>query len=226
MKVQYSKRITGLTVVATVLTFVAGVSIADAATKTISCYKGSVVKKVTTAKCPTGYTTKAPKAVPTKTSPTPVKSTAPAASNSTVAINATYKGTMKVLFSGDDQTREVAVTNISATGTGTTSGLVTMKGSASGTATSESCADATGSGTISGGSDSLNLKFGAGASVCTASGGYALTGTATVNGGTGKYVGATGTLTVKGSFNVKSTDPGASENPGFTMTLTGNITTK
>lgn len=226
MNIQYSKRKMSLTIVATIFALLAGATFANAASKTISCYKGSAVKKVTTAKCPTGYSTKAPKASPTKTTTTPTKSTSPATGASTVVINATYKGTMKVLFSGDDQTREVAVTNISATGSGTTSGLVTMKGSASGTATSESCADAIGSGTISGGTDSINLKFGSGASVCTSGSGYALTGTATVNGGTGKYSGATGTLTVKGSFSVKSTDPGATETPGFTMTLAGNITTK
>jgi len=226
MNVHTSKRAMGLTVVAVIIALLAGATYADAATKTITCYKGSAVKKVSTAKCPTGYSTKAPKASPSKTAAIPTKSTSPATGASTVAINATYKGTMKVLFSGDDQTREVAVTNISATGSGTTAGLVTMKGSASGTATSESCADALGSGTISSGSDSINVKFGSGVSVCTSGSGYALTGTAVVGGGTGKYAGATGTLTVKGSFNVKSTDPGATETPGFTMTLTGNITTK
>ena len=58
------------------------VSSANAATKTITCYKGTVVKKVTAAKpkCPTGYTTTKPVAQAT------VKPTAAATTKSTATI--------------------------------------------------------------------------------------------------------------------------------------------
>ena len=48
---------------ATLLLFaVSQTGVAQAATKTITCYKGTATKKVTTAKCPTGWSTKKPAA--------------------------------------------------------------------------------------------------------------------------------------------------------------------
>ena len=62
MNILNSKFAKGLIVVAAVGALVAGSTVANAATKAITCYKGTAVKKVTTAKCPTGYSTTAPKA--------------------------------------------------------------------------------------------------------------------------------------------------------------------
>jgi len=47
-------------VIATLSLVLGGISSANAANKTLTCYKGTVVKKVTakTPKCPAGYTTK------------------------------------------------------------------------------------------------------------------------------------------------------------------------
>ena len=74
-----TKIATVLTIAGLVLGNLAG---ANAASKTITCYKGTTVKKVTAAnpKCPAGYTTTAPKAT--------AKAAAPAKGGS-VAINAT-----------------------------------------------------------------------------------------------------------------------------------------
>ena len=53
-----------------------------------------------------------------------------------------------------------------------------------------------------------------------------ITGSAVINGGTGKFAGATGTLKVTGSFAIKSTGAGFSESAAFKMTISGNIVTK
>ena len=60
LKVTKSKKIA--LVIATVSLVLGGVSSANAASKTITCYKGTSVKKVTAAspKCPSGYTTTKP----------------------------------------------------------------------------------------------------------------------------------------------------------------------
>ena len=76
-------------VIATLSLVLGGVSSASAANKTITCYKGSVVKKVTAKapkipKCPTGYTTKKPVAKPTASAtakPTTVATNPAVASN-------------------------------------------------------------------------------------------------------------------------------------------------
>ena len=53
-----------------------------------------------------------------------------------------------------------------------------------------------------------------------------VTGAATVVKGTGKFLGATGTLAVKGSFSIKATTAGSSETDTFSATLTGKLTLK
>ena len=68
--IQISKSKKFALVIATLSLVLGGLSTANAATKTITCYKGTVVKKVTVnapkiPKCPTGYTTKKPVAKPT-----------------------------------------------------------------------------------------------------------------------------------------------------------------
>ena len=96
-----------------------GVVNANAANKTITCYKGTTVKKVTAAnpKCPAGYSTTKPKAT-TKTTTTTAK-------GSTIAINATYTGKVTMVWGEAD----VTVTNVTATGTGNTGGLTSLTGS-------------------------------------------------------------------------------------------------
>ena len=48
-----------------------------------------------------------------------------------------------------------------------------------------------------------------------------------VNGGTGKYAGATGTLKVTaGAFNIQSSTAGKKETDSFKFTIAGNINTK
>ena len=69
-------------VIATSLFFLVTQSgFAQAATKTITCYKGTATKKVTTAKCPTGWSTKKPAAAKPATGST---------SSKTVVINGNY----------------------------------------------------------------------------------------------------------------------------------------
>ena len=218
MNVLTSKLAKGLIVVAAVGALVAGSTVANSASKTITCYKGTAVKKVTTAKCPTGYSTTAPKATTPKT-------TAPAASAKSTAINATYKGTMKLVWSDSD----VKVSGVTATGTGTTGGLASLAGSG-GAAPSSQCDAINGSGTLGSGADTVAVKFDTSTQGCAdsdaAPANVKLTGKATITGGTGKYAGASGTLTATGSFAVKSTSAGFSETQALSLTLVGTITTK
>ncbi len=202
--------------------------------KTIKCYKGTAVKKITavTPKCPTGWTTKKPvakitakpSATPTKASATP-SATPTKATAGTVAFSGTYKGKISVLWSDSD----VQASSVVATGTGTTLGLNSLNGTGS-SAPQDQCALIAGSGVLSGGGDTLKVKFDSNASGCAAADAVPttinLTGTATITGGTGKYAGATGTLKVTGSFAVNSSQAGSGETTALTLTLTGNINTK
>jgi len=199
--------------------------VANAVTKkTITCYKGKIVKKVTAVspKCPTGYTTKKPvaKVTPKPTATTPAKTTA-----GTVAFSGTYKGKISVLWSDSD----VRATSVTATGTGSVLGLDELTGTGS-AAPQNQCDAFDGTGVLSGGGNTLKVAFDSTAKACAAEGAapttITITGNATVTGGTGKYVGATGTLKVTGTFAIKSKDAGFSESTALTLTLTGNITTK
>ena len=91
---------------------------ASAATKSITCYKGSSSKVVKTAtpKCPAGWSTTKPVVKPT------TKPTTPASTAKTLTINATYTGKITVLWSDSD----VQATSVTATGTGTTLGLTQL----------------------------------------------------------------------------------------------------
>jgi hypothetical protein len=51
-------------------------------------------------------------------------------------------------------------------------------------------------------------------------------GVAKILSGTGKFKGATGTLSFKGSFSIQSTTAGSSESDSFSATLTGTVTIK
>ncbi|MDP1711203.1 MAG: hypothetical protein Q8K86_01930 [Candidatus Nanopelagicaceae bacterium] len=202
----------------------ANTSVANAVTKkTIKCYKGKIVKKVTAVspKCPIGYTTKKPvvKITPKPTA-TPAKTTA-----GTVAFAGTFKGKMSILWSDSD----VRATSVTAAGTGNVLGLNELTGTGS-AAPQNQCDAFDGTGVLSGGGNTLKVAFDSSAKACAADDAapttITITGNAIVTGGSGKYAGATGTLKVTGTFAIKSKDAGFSESAALTLTLTGNITTK
>lgn len=185
---------------------------ANAANKTITCYKGASVKKVTAAspKCPTGYST-------TK----PLATTKPV-SGASVAFAGTYKGKLSIVW-GDTY---LQVTSVKGEGTGNVLGLTDMSGTAA-AAPAGLCDTFDAKGSISGGGSSLNVTFDSSAKGCaedeSAPTTIKITGTATITGGTGKYAGATGVLKVTGTFNVKG---GSKEDAAFTMDVSGSIKTK
>jgi hypothetical protein len=210
--------------VITVLTIAAIASLgfsgsASAATKSITCYKGtqSKVVKAASPKCPAGWSTKKPAASASK---------APAAAAS-VAINATYKGKMSALWS--ESSIDASVTGSSSSNNG---GLSDLTGSGSyASQEGDKCITLAGEATLKGGSDSLKLEFVTPKS--TACGKDAdgptsveINGLAKINGGTGKYAGATGTLKVDGSFASKHPANGVTEKVDLNLTLSGNIVTK
>jgi len=210
--------------VATVLA-IAGLSLinivnlqsANAANKTITCYKGTTVKKVTAAnpKCPAGFSTTAPKAA------------APAAGKSAVIkIDATYKGTVTMLWGEAD----VTVTNVTATGSGATGGLDKLSGMGA-AAPAEQCTPFDGEGTLGSGADTLKVKYADGAMACSADADAPTVvtikkGPLTIISGTGKYAGATGSLTLTGTWKVDSASKGTKPATAVTLNLVGSITTK
>ncbi len=194
---------------------------ASAATKTITCYKGTIIKKVTTAKCPQGYTLKKPVVKPINSaSPTPIVK--PGA----VAFSGTYSGKISLLW-GDSY---VQATSVEGLGTGGVLGLTSLTGTGS-SSPSNQCDTFNGSGTLSGGGNTLKITFDSSAKACArdadAPTGISFTGNAIINGGTGKYAGATGTLKVTGgSFDIRSTTSGGKESSLFKFSIAGNIVTK
>lgn len=212
MKQNYSRKAKAL-VLFTAFTFLFAQGVpANAANKTITCYKGTTVKKVTAAtpKCPTGYSTTKPQTT-TKT-----------VAGATVAFSGTYKGKLSIVW-GDTY---LQVTGVNGTGTGNVLGLTDMSGTAS-AAPAGLCDTFDAKGSIAGGGSSLNVSFDSSAKGCaedeSAPTTIKITGTATITGGTGKYMGATGVLKVTGTFNVKG---GSKEDAAFTMDVSGNIKTK
>jgi hypothetical protein len=182
------------------------------AAKTITCYKGTAVKKVTAAspKCPKGWSTKKPATTASKS----------------VALNLEFTGSGQVVWSSSD----VKATGITGKGGSATLGLTAL--TASGDANPQNqCTPIRGSGQITGSGGSISFKLDTKATACGADDAAPTTvtlekTTATVTGGTGKYVGATGTLTVTGSFKIGSTSAGTKETQAFTAKFTGTITTK
>ena len=205
------KGITKTVVVIAAFALVAGnTTAAQAANKTITCYKGTLSKKVTAVfpKCATGWSTTKPKAGTTATTG--------------VAFSGTYKGKMTMVWSDSG----VKVTNLTATGTGTTLGMTDMTGTGA-AAPQNQCDSFIGTGTFGGGGNTITVKVDTGAKACAdgdaAPTGVTVTGNAVITGGTGKYAGAKGTLKANGSFNIKSTDAGSTESASFTLTIAGNI---
>jgi hypothetical protein len=216
-------------VIATLSLVLGGISSANAANKTITCYKGTVVKKVTakTPKCPTGYTTKKPVVKPTvvATAKPTTTATSPAVASNKFAFNGTYKGKMSIIWSDYD----AKATSVSGDGTGVIFGMDSLSGSGV-SAPSTQCAGLDGTGVISGGGSSIKVTFDTSAKVCAEEGAAPttvnITGFAVVNSGTGKFAGASGKLKAVGFFNIKTADAGASESSVLTLTLSGEITTK
>ena len=238
--IQISKTKKFALLIATLSLVLGTVSTASAATKTITCYKGTIVKKVTAnspkvPKCPTGYTTKKPVAKPTvkatvkpttaATAKPTTAATTPATASNKFAFNGTYKGKMSIIWSDYD----VRATSVSGDGTGAIFGMDSLSGTGA-SSPSTQCAGLDGIGVISGGGSSIKVTFDTSAKVCAEDGAAPttinLTGFAVVNSGTGKFAGATGKLKAVGYFNIKSADAGASESSVLTLTLTGEITTK
>ena len=186
-------------------------STASAATKTISCYKGKIVKKVTAVKpkCPAGYS---------KTKPVAAKAGA-------VAFDATYKGNMAIVWSDTS----VQAPSINATGTGSNLGLAAMTGKGS-SAPQAQCNPFQGSGVLAGGGNSLSVEFASSSEACAdsdaAPANVTIKGSATITGGTGKYAGASGTLKATGNFAIKTTTAGSKESSSLTINLVGNVITK
>jgi hypothetical protein len=216
MNFQKSKAAKAIAIATSLFFLVAQSGAAQAATKTITCYKGTSSKKVTTAKCPSGWTTTKPVAGKPATGSTSAK---------TVAINGSYSGTVSLLW-GDTY---VQVTSVKATGTGTVADLGEFVGSGAAAPASQ-CDTFDGSATLGSGADTLKVAFDSSAKGCaeddSAPTKITFSGNAVVKSGTGKYVGASGTFKVAGSFNIKTISAGSKESAPFTMTASGSVTLK
>ena len=216
MNIRKSKAAKAVVIATSLFFFVSQSGAANAATKTITCYKGTASKKVTTAKCPTGWST---------TKPVAGKPAAGATSAKTVAINGNYSGTVSLLW-GDTY---VQVTSVKATGTGTVADLGEFVGSGAAAPASQ-CDTFDGSATLGNGADTLKVAFDSSAKGCaeddSAPTKITFGGNAVVKSGTGKYAGATGTFKVSGSFNIKTISAGSKESAPFTMTASGSVTLK
>lgn len=216
MNFQKSKASKAIVIATSLFFLVSQSGFANAATKTITCYKGTATKKVTTAKCPTGWSTKKPAAAKPATGST---------SSKTVVINGNYSGTVSLLW-GDTY---VQVTSVKATGTGTVADLGEFVGSGAAAPASQ-CDTFDGAATLGSGADTLKVAFDSSAKGCaeddSAPTKITFSGNAVVKSGTGKYAGATGTFKVAGSFSIKTISAGSKESAPFTMTASGSVTLK
>lgn len=208
-----SKRVKNAVIALAIGFLIAQVYPASAATKTITCYKGTVVKKVTTAKCPAGYSTKKP--VVNSTTPT----------TGAIAFQGTYTGKVSLLW-GDGY---VQVTSVKATGTGKVGDFAELSGTGS-AAPAAQCDSFAGSGTLGTGANTIKVAFDTSAKGCaedeSAPTKITFSGNATIKSGTGKYLGATGTFKVSGSFSIQTTTVGKTESDAFSMTASGSIKLK
>src|SRR5271169_2674709 len=144
-----------------------------------------------------------------------------------VAFKGSYSGTIALLWS----TTGVSATSVQGTGTATLLGKSTMAGKGAGTAAS-TCNPFSGNGTLVGAGSRLVVKVVSSTKTQACAVNSAAPTPVTVNGvakivsGTGKYKGATGTLSFKGSFSIQSTTAGSTESDSFSATLTGTLTVK
>ena len=221
MKINTSRKTKVLVLLTAATLICVSTSPANASSKSITCYKGTTVKKVTAAnpKCPTGYSTTKPKVTPKPTSTT--KPATPVAGTA-IAFSGNYKGNLAIIW-GDTY---LQVTSVTGKGTGNVLGLTDMSGNGA-SAPTGLCDSFDAKGSISGGGNTINVAFDTSAKGCaedeSAPTTIKITGNAVITGGTGKYAGATGTLKVSGVFSVKG---GAKETAAFTMDVSGNIKTK
>lgn len=142
-----------------------------------------------------------------------------------VVFKGTYKGTMALLWSSTG----VSATSVAGHGTGTY-GANTMKGTGRGSA-ANTCDPFSGAGSLVGASG-LKLSIATSTKTQACAVNSAAPSPVTVNGvakivsGTGKFKGATGTLSFKGQFSIQATTAGSSENDSFSATLSGTVTIK
>jgi hypothetical protein len=142
-----------------------------------------------------------------------------------VAFKGTYTGTMALLWSSSG----VQATSVSGHGTGTY-GANSVKGLGGGSA-ANTCDPFTGSGSLVGTSGlKLSVISSSKTQACAVNSAaptpVTVTGTAKILSGTGRFKGASGTLSFKGSFSIQNTTAGSTENDAFNATLTGVITIK
>jgi hypothetical protein len=142
-----------------------------------------------------------------------------------VAFKGAYSGTMALLWSSTG----VTATSVTGHGTGTY-GANTMKGSGGGTA-ANTCDPFSGAGSVVGASGlKLTIVSSSKTQACAvqsaAPSPVTVNGVAKIVSGTGKFKGATGTLTFKGQFSIQNTTAGSTENDAFTATMSGTITIK
>ena len=216
MKLNHSKIVRVIAISLSTFLLLGQSNFAQAASKKITCYKGTATKIVSTAKCPTGWSSKQPAAA---------KPAAGGTSSKSVAINGNYSGTVSLLW-GDTY---VQVTSVKATGTGTVADLGEMVGSGAAAPASQ-CDTFDGTATLGSGADTLKVAFDSSAKGCaeddSAPTKITFSGNAVVKSGTGKYSGATGSFKVSGSFNIKTITAGSKESTPFTMTASGSVTLK
>jgi hypothetical protein len=142
-----------------------------------------------------------------------------------VAFKGAYSGTIALLWSSTG----VTATSVAGHGTGTY-GSNTMKGSGGGSAAS-TCNPFAGTGNLVGPSGlKLSVVSSTKSQACAVNAAapspVTVIGVAKIMSGTGKFKGATGTLSFKGSFSVQSSTAGSSESDAFNATLTGTVTIK
>jgi hypothetical protein len=139
-----------------------------------------------------------------------------------VAFKGTYTGTMALLWSSTG----VKATSVTGHGTGTY-GANTMKGSGGGSAAS-TCNPFSGAGSLTGTSGlKLSIATSSKTQACAVNSAaptpVTVSGTAKILSGTGKFKGASGTLSFMGSFSIQSTTAGSTESDSFSATLSGTV---
>ena len=141
-----------------------------------------------------------------------------------VHFKASYSGTIALLWSSTG----VTATSVKGSGTATLLGKSTVAGKGAGTAAS-TCNPFSGTGTLTGAGSKIVVKVVSSSKqqACAANSAaptpVIVNGVATVVSGTGKYKGAKGTLTFKGSFSIQSTTAGSTESDSFSATLSGTL---
>jgi hypothetical protein len=142
-----------------------------------------------------------------------------------VAFKGTYAGTIALLWSSSG----VTATSVAGKGTGTY-GTNTIKGAGGGSA-ANTCNPFNGAGSLVGVSGlKLSVATSTKSQACAVNSAaptpVTVSGVAKIVSGTGKFKGATGSLSFKGSFSIQSSTAGSSENDAFNATLTGVVTIK